>query len=99
MRNTRENRLARLDAIRALNFALWETALYLDGHPTDPAALDYFRTKQEEYRNLVTAYEDTYGPLTTMTGYTAMKNGWDWVQGPWPWQEVDPMTDIEEARK
>ena len=100
MPDARKDRLSRLDAIRAQAFAMWETSLYLDGHPDDKAALDYFKERRKEYIDLVSAYEKDYGPLTTMASHTTdLANGWDWVKGPWPWQEVDPMQDMKEARE
>ena len=99
MPDARKDRLARLDAIRAQAFAMWETSLYLDGHPDDKTALDYFKARRGEYMDLVFAYEQEYGPLTTMASHTSdFADGWSWVRGAWPWQEVDPMQDMKEAR-
>ncbi len=73
-----------LSEIRALSFALVETNLYLDSYPECAEALAYFRRVRDELRQKTEAYETMYGPLTVM-GATA-KNGWDWVETPWPWE-------------
>lgn len=99
MMDARNQRLSRLDAIRAQAFAMWETGLYLDGHPDDKTALDYYKERRKEYMDLVMAYEKDYGPLTSMATHYDFADGWDWPKGPWPWQEVDPMADMKEERK
>ena len=38
------------DRLHALSFALVETALYLDGHPKDKRALEYYEKVSKEYK-------------------------------------------------
>jgi spore coat protein JB len=73
-----------LQFIYEVSFAIDDVVLYLDTHPTDQRALDYY----EEYRKLrkqaVAEYTECCGPLTNEDVNT--KNYWTWVAGPWPWE-------------
>ncbi len=73
-----------LRRINALSFALFETNLYLDGHPTNRAALDYYRSTYGEYQKLKEEYESKYAPLTATVGESDTE--WKWVREPWPWE-------------
>lgn len=76
-----------MNRINALAFALFETVLYLDGHPTDSNALAYFKDTKAELDRAKAEYEKNYGPLTSDSG-AGMQNAseWLWVTQPWPWQ-------------
>ncbi len=65
------------------NFTLIETALFLDSHPDDRQALDYYEEHLSTYGQLVDQYEATWGPLTICSNYF---DSWKWVEGPWPWE-------------
>jgi spore coat protein JB len=72
--------------VHELAFALYETALYLDGHPNDRRALEYYKKMKERYEKVLAEYEQKYGPIT-LGSDAAIKNGkWEWVNTPWPWQ-------------
>ncbi len=74
------------DQLHALAFALYETALYLDGHPNDRRAVEYYEKTKAQYEKALESYEQRNGPVT-MKSDAATKNGtWQWVDGPWPWQ-------------
>lgn len=72
--------------IQVYDFAMQETALFLNSHPDDRSALQYYR----EYRNLrkqaTDLYEKCFGPLTNRGPVT---NAWTYVYGPWPWESED----------
>ena len=73
-----------LKEIRMTDFALIETALYLDAYPKQQEALDYFRTLAKRLDTLIGAYRKQSGPLTI---YDAAANGsWEWTAAPWPWE-------------
>lgn len=72
------------DALRALDFAIWETALYLDAYPDNQRALDYYHRLCTEREQLMAAYEKNCGPLSLFGNVS--RNSWDWVGGPWPWE-------------
>ncbi|MBR3594418.1 MAG: spore coat protein CotJB [Clostridia bacterium] len=83
MYNEREKQLRRLSSV---HFALVELNLFLDTHPHDEEALKMFNSYKMKYEALLRAYEQQYGPITTMG---VMGNtGWDWVKGPWPWEPL-----------
>ncbi len=72
-----------LNEIRALDFALLETGLYLNAYDCEEAR-DYFKTLNEKREKLAHEYETTYGPLCMKS---AVQNGqWQWYKGPWPWE-------------
>ena len=74
---------ALLNEIRALDFALLETGLYLNAYDCEEAK-DYFKMTQDKREKLAKEYETTYGPLRMENG---VQNGnWSWVKGPWPWE-------------
>ncbi len=70
--------------LRALDFAIQETVLYLDAYPENRQALQYYHQLMEKRRELAEAYERGCGPLT-MYGNQS-HTSWDWVEGPWPWE-------------
>lgn len=73
--------------LKALDFALIETGLFLNTHPTDEKALAYFNKLTEERKNAHENYTKNCGPLTLFDGDT--KSSWDWVKTPWPWEMED----------
>lgn len=82
-RTMSDEQRALLCKIRAYDFTLIETALYLDGYHSGEA-LSYFCENREKLRELKKQYEEQYGPLTQDA--VNVENGWTWVQSPWPWE-------------
>lgn len=78
------NRQELFNKIQSLGFVLYDTALFLDTHPENALALDFYRENQEWYLKYRKEYESMYGPLTLNNVSTA--GGWSWTQGPWPWE-------------
>ena len=72
------------EKLRAINFAIQETVLYLDAYPCHPEALAYYHALIEEREKLLACYQKNCGPMT-MYGNTS-RDSWDWVKGPWPWE-------------
>ena len=72
-----------LNDIRALDFAMLETGLYLNGYDCDEA-LSYFKATSEARERAVCEYEKQYGPLRMKSGADSGK--WAWAKGPWPWE-------------
>ncbi|MBR7033341.1 MAG: spore coat protein CotJB [Clostridia bacterium] len=70
--------------IRAYSFAVYETVLYLDGHPDDKRALAYYARYSEKLKDATNRYEKRYGPLTVYGAGGADK--WTWTATPWPWE-------------
>ena len=69
------------------SFALYDTGLFLNTHPTNQAALAFYEENQKKYVEAVAYYEEEFGPLT-MYG-TDTEKGWAWVETPWPWEMED----------
>ncbi len=69
--------------IQAISFAKDEVSLYLDTHPDNKQALEYFYDLCDKIGDLKEKYEAEYGPLTHegVQGDT-----WTWLDGAWPWQ-------------
>ena len=72
-----------MDRLRAVDFALNETVLYLDAYPTCDEAMSFYKQLMTERKQLVEAYETQCGPLTM---YGNVASTWDWTEGPWPWE-------------
>ena len=53
-----------LRTIQELDFAIYETILYLDVYPNNQDALEYYHTLVTERNTLAAEYEATHGPLT-----------------------------------
>ena len=71
--------------IHALDFAIWETQLYLDTHPSDQTALAAMEKYRCERNEAVAAYEAQYGRYVR-TSDDVYGDCWSWVNGPWPWE-------------
>ncbi|MBE6713070.1 MAG: spore coat protein CotJB [Ruminococcaceae bacterium] len=78
-------RSALLKEIQAEDFALYETALYLNGHPTCRSALSYYCQHKNTVKALRERYEELYGPLTLYGN--SSESCWHWVDAPWPWEK------------
>jgi spore coat protein JB len=66
-------------------FACIDANLYLDTHPEDTEAIEYFQEHNRFYLEALDIYSRTYGPLTIAHAHHN-DNYWDWVNQPWPWQ-------------
>jgi spore coat protein JB len=73
-----------LDEIRAVDFTLVETVLYLDAYEGCEAALAYYQGQRCRREALVNEYEKLYGPLTAMGNMS--KTSWNWTKEPFPWE-------------
>lgn len=69
--------------LSSMQFAMYETRLFLDTHPNNKEALAMFDKYQSKYNALKKEYEDQFGPLT-LNG----SNSDEWLLDPWPW-DVD----------
>lgn len=79
---TRQQMLQWVDMV---SFAVQESNLYLDTHPTDPAALSYFQEYIRLRNQALDEYASMFGPLNIDTARRCGKM-WEWVNEPWPWQ-------------
>ena len=76
--------------IQALAFSMLETGLYLDCHPDNKSALEYYHKLHAELDGLVLEYSNKYGPITAGE---SSHSTWNWVKGAWPWQVDFEMED------
>lgn len=73
--------------LQMYDFALYETGLYLDGHPYNKRALNYFEKQKAMRKKVADAYEQAYGPLTMLSNMDP--DQWRWIDNPWPWEGED----------
>ncbi|MBR2722109.1 MAG: spore coat protein CotJB [Clostridia bacterium] len=73
-----------LALLRALDFSIQETVLYLDAYPDCQEALAYYHKLVCERDALMSSYQEQCGPLSIYGNRS--KTSWDWVNGPWPWE-------------
>ncbi len=74
---------ALLQKVYETGFALDEVTLYLDTHPSDNQAIEYYQYVKRMNQEAMAAYEKVYGPLMINQ---VIGNGWNWVNNPWPWE-------------
>lgn len=67
-----------------LKFCSIDMMLYLDTHPDDREALEYFNQCTELYQSARKTYEKRYGQLSAFTG--GPLDCWDWNAAPMPWE-------------
>lgn len=72
--------------LQTADFALFDTVLYLDTHPTDQSALNYYDKLKQASQSLREEYVSKFGPLTSCD--VESFDMFSWVNNPWPW-EVD----------
>lgn len=81
----RPDRTKTLRKIQQLNFAMIELGLYLNNQPKCYEALQLYDKVKLLHDDAKAQYEKCYGPLT-LEGVNAKKDGWSWMEGPWPWE-------------
>lgn len=70
--------------INQVSFAVDDIKLYLDTHPEDVYALEYYTKVRDARKRAVEEYNRRFGPLTA--DQVMSKNYWTWVMDPWPWE-------------
>lgn len=78
-----EKQQALLDVQRQ-EFAMSDAGLYLDSHPEDETALQYFRTQCKQLQQAEELYHKHFGPLMMCDAGKASR--WSWSDEPWPWE-------------
>ena len=77
--------LRRIIKIYELGFAMTEALLYLDTHPDDAEAIEYYNSIKPQYSEAVADYEECFGAIiatgTNGCGY------WNWQATPLPWEK------------
>lgn len=85
MYNANGNARVMLDAIDQVSFAMDELRLYLDTHPENGEALAEFVTLRKKREALLEEYRMNVGPIVSYSA--GGRTGWNWVEGPWPWEK------------
>jgi len=80
---TREQALKNL---QMLSFALDDVTLFLDTHPTDRMAIEYYNKYKVLRERAYREFKEKYGPISNYD--VNVRNRWTWVDAPWPW-EID----------
>lgn len=80
MNNCEQKKLFR--EIQIYSFAVLECALYLDGHPDNKRAMEFYKKYNAKLTELNKKYEKNYGPLTIFGNEECT---WTWTESAWPW--------------
>lgn len=86
MNNQRPNKEQLLQLINEVSFAKDDILLYLDTHPNDEQALEFFHENECIRQRALQEYASCFGPLTIDTANDTCSNSWEWVMQPWPWE-------------
>ena len=86
LKKSRTPRERLLRNIQETSFAVDEARLYLDTHPSDKKAQQYFDKYNDMRRKAIQEFEQYYGPMLT-DNIEATKTGWTWIDPPFPWDE------------
>ena len=73
-----------MNFIDQTSFAMDDVMLYLDTHPCDQAALNYYHQVTNARTQAMEAYQRACGPL--MADQVTSDNYWTWITGKWPWE-------------
>lgn len=66
-------------------FAMVDAVMFLDTHPDDASALEYYRRKQQKLMQAMENYSQNVGPVDAHSVDVSCGR-WTWVDDPWPWQ-------------
>lgn len=64
----------------------YDMALYLDTHPQDQQALEFFQKYNQMRRQALATYAAQYGPLNLDSIDGNDDGHWHWALQPWPWE-------------
>lgn len=70
--------------IEEVSFTMDDLVLYLDTHPSDQTALQYYNKIRHLRNQAVDSYTEHFGPLTFRNVKSC--EYWAWVKEPWPWE-------------
>lgn len=84
MENISSQKKNLLEILRAIDFAIYDTVLYLDAYPHCREALEYYHRLIQDREVVVCEYRKKYGPLTSNDNIS--QTAWQWIDDPWPWE-------------
>lgn len=82
----RKDKCTALYEISMVDFLLMDMKLYLDTHPKDRNALDYYNHYAKILKQLRDEYADHFGPL--FAGQSNCSREWEWSNEPNAWEGV-----------
>ena len=75
-----------LRTLSEVDFFLADLNLYLNSNPHDKEALALRDKVAKDSQELRCAYEISFGQLRACSTASSQKDGWQWVNDPWPWE-------------
>ena len=78
------NRSQLLHHLNSISLSLYDTVLFLDTHPDNQQALEYYEKLKMLRSQAAKEYNMRFGPLTSND--VTSRNYWSWVNDPWPWE-------------
>lgn len=73
-----------MNSIYEIGFSLDDTVLFLDTHPTNQDALNYYHKLRKQYHDLVKTYTIHYGPLLAKD--VVCDHHFSWATKRMPWE-------------
>ncbi len=70
--------------IDVVSFAVDDVKLFLDTHPEDKDALEFFDNYNKARNRAVSEYSASFGPLTIAEA--SCDKEFRWAMQPWPWE-------------
>lgn len=77
-----------MQRINQYSFAVNEATLFLDTHPYDTEAMNYFQKYRALRLEAIQDYAKYYAPLV-IDYAVSDKAPWSWANEPWPWEGVE----------
>ena len=84
MQQKRMNQKELYEWIMMLGFCAVDMMLYLDTHPDDEEALNYFNQCNTLYNAAKQSYQEQFGLLNAFSEQERFS--WDWNTAPMPWE-------------
>lgn len=81
------NRRKMMQEINEASFAVNDILLYLDTHPCDEKAMEFYRKNASRRNELLCRYAREFGPLTIDSAVDSCSDTFQWAQQPFPWEE------------
>lgn len=78
------NSTALKDKLKAIDFALYDTILFLDAYPDCSKALSHYHKLLSERTRIAEALALSGSPVTNRDNKST--DTWYWTDGPWPWE-------------
>lgn len=73
-----------LKDIGIINFVMVELGLYLDTHPHDQEAMEYYQHYRRMYNRMVADFSERFYPLSMCNANDTTQ--WNWSLAPMPWE-------------